>query len=44
MRRPLLAVLVILFAWLQGMAQTTITVTGKVTDEKGAAIAGATDN
>lgn len=42
MRRPLLTVLVILFAWLQGMAQTPITVTGKVTDEKGAAIAGAT--
>src|SRR5580698_316378 len=42
MRRPLLTVLVILFAWLQGMAQTAITVTGKVTDEKGAAIAGAT--
>jgi TonB-dependent starch-binding outer membrane protein SusC len=42
MRRPLLTVLVILFAWLQGLAQTTITVTGKVTDEKGAAIAGAT--
>src|SRR5579863_9407266 len=42
MRRPLLTVLVILFAWLQGLAQTAITVTGKVTDEKGAAIAGAT--
>jgi TonB-linked SusC/RagA family outer membrane protein len=42
MRRPLLTVLVILFAWLQGMTQTTITVTGKVTDEKGAAVAGAT--
>jgi len=42
MRRPLLGVLVILFAWLQGMAQTVITVTGKVTDEKGAAVAGAT--
>src|ERR1700743_1577083 len=42
MRRPLLVVLVILFACMQGMAQTTITVTGKVTDEKGAAIAGAT--
>jgi hypothetical protein len=35
-------VLVIFFAWLQGMAQTAINVTGKVTDEKGAAIAGAT--
>jgi outer membrane receptor protein involved in Fe transport len=42
MRRPLLAVLVILFACLQGIAQSTITVTGKVTDEKGAAVAGAT--
>ena len=42
MRRPLLAALVILFACLQGIAQTTITVTGKVTDEKGAAVAGAT--
>src|SRR5215469_917868 len=42
MRRPLLAVLVIFFAWPQGMAQSTITVTGKVTDEKGAAVAGAT--
>src|SRR5579872_2234018 len=42
MRRPLLTVLVILFAWLQGSAQTTITATGKVTDEKGAAVAGAT--
>jgi TonB-linked SusC/RagA family outer membrane protein len=42
MRRPLLAALVILFACLQGIAQTTITVSGKVTDDKGAAIAGAT--
>jgi TonB-linked SusC/RagA family outer membrane protein len=42
MRRPLLGVLVILFAWLQGMAQTVITVTGKVTDERGTAVAGAT--
>src|ERR1700722_514680 len=42
MRRPLLAVLVILFACLQGMAQTNITVTGKVTGERGAAVAGAT--
>src|SRR6202000_1073007 len=42
MRRPLLAVLVSLFAFMQGMAQTQITVTGKVTDEKGASIAGAT--
>src|SRR5580698_9196591 len=42
MRRPLLGVLVILFACLQGMAQTVVTVTGKVTDEKGAAVAGAT--
>jgi TonB-linked SusC/RagA family outer membrane protein len=42
MRRPLLAVLAILFSCLQGIAQTTITVTGKVTDDKGAAVAGAT--
>jgi len=42
MRRPLLAVLVLFFAWLQGIAQTTTTVTGKVTDEKGSAVAGAT--
>ncbi len=42
MRRPLLAVLVFLFACLQGMAQTVITVTGKVTDDRGAAVAGAT--
>lgn len=42
MRRPLLVVLVILFACMQGMAQDIITVTGKVTDEKGASIAGAT--
>jgi TonB-dependent starch-binding outer membrane protein SusC len=42
MRRPLLVVLVILFACMQGMAQDLITVTGKVTDEKGAAITGAT--
>jgi len=42
MRRPLLGVLVILFACLQGMAQDVITVTGKITDEKGAAITGAT--
>ncbi len=35
-------VLVILFACMQGMAQTVITVTGKVTDEKGASVAGAT--
>src|SRR5215475_343364 len=41
MRRPLLAVLAILFTCLQGMAQT-ITVTGKVSDEKGASVAGAT--
>jgi len=34
--------LALFFAWLQGTAQTTITVTGKVTDEKGAAVAGAT--
>jgi Carboxypeptidase regulatory-like domain len=42
MRRLLLAVFVILFACLQGMAQTPIAVTGKVTDEKGASVAGAT--
>jgi TonB-linked SusC/RagA family outer membrane protein len=42
MRRPLLVVLVIFFACLQGMAQDLITVTGKVTDEKGASVAGAT--
>jgi TonB-dependent starch-binding outer membrane protein SusC len=42
MRRPLLGVLVILFACMQGMAQDLITVTGKITDEKGAAITGAT--
>ena len=42
MRRPLLVVLVILFAGMQGMAQDLITVTGKVTDEKGASVAGAT--
>jgi len=41
MRRPLLAVLAILFVCLQGMAQT-ITITGKVSDEKGASVAGAT--
>jgi TonB-linked SusC/RagA family outer membrane protein len=41
MRRPLLGVLVLFFAWLQGLAQTT-TVSGKVTDEKGVAVAGAT--
>jgi TonB-dependent starch-binding outer membrane protein SusC len=42
MRRPLLVALVILFACMQGIAQTVITVNGKVTDEKGASIAGAT--
>src|ERR1700735_185738 len=42
MRRPLLMVLAILFACMQGMAQTVIIVTGKVTDEKGASVAGAT--
>src|ERR1700722_10350548 len=42
MRRPLLVALVLLFACMQGMAQTVITVNGKVTDEKGASIAGAT--
>ena len=43
MRRPLLlGVLVILIACTQGMAQTVLTVSGKVTDEKGASVAGAT--
>ena len=42
MRALLLSVVAILFACIQGSAQQTITVTGKVTDEKGAAIAGAT--
>src|SRR5882757_6504661 len=42
MRRLLLAAVVILFACAQGMAQSAITVTGKVTDEKGVSIAGAT--
>ncbi|HLI94447.1 MAG TPA: SusC/RagA family TonB-linked outer membrane protein [Puia sp.] len=42
MRALLLAAVVVLFACLQGSAQSTITVTGKITDEKGAAIVGAT--
>jgi hypothetical protein len=42
MRRLLFVALVILIASVKGMAQTEITVTGKVTDEKGASIAGAT--
>ncbi|GGB17077.1 SusC/RagA family TonB-linked outer membrane protein [Puia dinghuensis] len=42
MRRLLFVAVAILFAWMQGMAQQAITVTGKVTDEKGASIAGAT--
>jgi TonB-linked SusC/RagA family outer membrane protein len=42
MRRLLLVAAVILVAITQGVTQTTITVTGKVTDEKGASIAGAT--
>ncbi len=42
MRRLLLVALVILIATVQGMAQADITVTAKVTDEKGASIAGAT--
>ncbi len=42
MRRLLIVAIVSLFAFMQGMAQTVITVTGKVTDEKGASIAGAT--
>jgi TonB-dependent starch-binding outer membrane protein SusC len=42
MRRLLIVAIATLFALTQGMAQTVITVTGKVTDEKGASIAGAT--
>src|SRR5579872_2053410 len=42
MRRPLLAAFFVVFAFLQATAQNLITVTGKVTDEKGAAVAGAT--
>ena len=42
MRRLLLVAVVILFAVAHGMAQQAITITGKVTDEKGASIAGAT--
>src|SRR5258708_21557498 len=42
MRRLLLVALVILIATVQGMAQADITVTAKVTDEKGASIAGDT--
>lgn len=42
MRALLLSAVAILFACMQGSAQQTITVTGKVSDEKGAAIAGAT--
>lgn len=42
MRALLLSAAAILFSCINGWAQQTITVTGKVTDEKGAAIAGAT--
>src|ERR1700748_607506 len=42
MRRLLIVAIATLFALTQGMAQTVITITGKVTDEKGASIAGAT--
>src|SRR5579871_1890260 len=42
MRALLLAALAVLLACVQGSAQQTITVTGKVIDEKGAAIVGAT--
>src|SRR5258708_866899 len=42
MRRLLIVAITTIFAITQGMAQTVITVTGKVTDEKGASIAGAT--
>jgi len=42
MRRLQVLLAVILLVCTQGMAQTVVTVTGKVTDEKGAAIAGAT--
>ena len=42
MRRLQALVAVILLACTQGMAQPVVTVTGRVTDEKGAAIAGAT--
>ena len=42
MRALLLVAVAVLFACLQGQAQQTINVSGKVTDEKGVAIAGAT--
>jgi hypothetical protein len=42
MRALLISAVVILLACTKGSAQQTIAVTGKVTDEKGAAIAGAT--
>ena len=42
MRALLLVAVAVFFSCIQGQAQQTITVTGKVTDEKGAAIAGAT--
>ena len=42
MRVLLLVAVAVLFACIEGQAQQTITVSGKVTDEKGAAIAGAT--
>jgi len=42
MRALLLVAVAVLFAYMQGQAQQNITVSGKVTDDKGAAIAGAT--
>jgi len=42
MRALLLSAVVLLFTCIKGWTQQTIVVTGKVTDEKGAAIAGAT--
>ena len=42
MRALLLVAVAVLFACIQGQAQQVITVNGKVTDEKGAAIPGAT--
>jgi TonB-linked SusC/RagA family outer membrane protein len=42
MRRLLIVAIATLFAISQGMAQTVTSITGKVTDEKGASIAGAT--
>jgi TonB-linked SusC/RagA family outer membrane protein len=42
MRRLLMVAVATLFVFVQVFAQTTVTVSGKVTDEKGASIAGAT--